>query len=329
MLTLQTSAFGVPEAMLSKDWRQIYGDWQSKNCSWASYQSTSGKKSGYARCGRGRRPVVIMPGYSEPALKYIETVFDLQQADPEVGPFYIWELPGQGTSDRLGSTPVLVHVDTSSRYIDDFLNFIDIELKRSEYSKPILIAHSTGALVAMVASLRRSGEIAGVIALSPLVRPNLPLPPWSVSFIAGVYNFFGYGMSSVWGQSSKPIEHQTFESNQSTDSKIRWTVSHTILVENQNLFSHGISWDWLGSTLKLGDELLNGKDRIKSKIVMIKPEQDFYVSGVDSEKLCKSITRCESSTISGDKHETLQLTDTKRDGVMATILSVLTTSSGL
>jgi alpha-beta hydrolase superfamily lysophospholipase len=182
----------------------------------------------------------------------METVHDLIAAVPDAGPIFVWELPGQGTGDRLGFTPVLVHVDKDFRYIDDFLTFWDTELKKPEFAKPVIVAHSTGALVAFAASERRPDDLAGIMALSPLVRPNLPMPVNFVYFIAKSYHHLGFGESAVWGQASRPIENQKFETNKSTDSTIRWNISHNLLVENPQIFTHGISWDWLKSMIKMG-----------------------------------------------------------------------------
>ncbi len=316
-------SFAVPEPDLSRTWRDIYGDWQKTNCVWLRYESSSGKKTGFARCGVGNKPVVILPGYSEPALKYMETVYDLIKADTGLGPFYVWELPGQGTSDRLGPTAYLVHVDTPDRYIDDFLRFMEQEVRSRYSSKPILVAHSTGALIAFNAAARRSGDISTIVALSPLVRPALPLPSSIVGLIAQFYRWFGFGSSSVWGQSSKPVEDQTYATNKSTDSSVRWNISHSVLVENPNLFSHGVSWDWLSSVLDRGDDILANYKNINLPVAIIKPESDFYVNGVASDAFCKNLVDCTSTTISGDMHELLQLSDGKRNVVMSAILNKL------
>jgi alpha-beta hydrolase superfamily lysophospholipase len=317
------SCLAVPEAELSINWRSLYSDWQKSHCKWSYYLSGSGKKSGFAMCGQGRRPIVILPGYSEPALKYMETVHDLMAAVPDAGPIFVWELPGQGTGDRLGYTPVLVHVDKDFRYIDDFLTFWDTELKKPEFAKPVIVAHSTGALVAFAASERRPDDLAGIMALSPLVRPNLPMPVNFVYFIAKSYHHLGFGEFAVWGQASRPIENQKFETNKSTDSTIRWNISHNLLVESPQIFTHGISWDWLKSMIKMGGEVLDNSSKIKTKIQIIKPEKDFYVDGSSSESFCKSLSRCSWVNIPGDKHETLQLVDKRRDEVLTRITDFL------
>lgn len=311
--------FGLTEDKLSSDWRTVYETWPKTHCSWSSFVSESGKKTGFVRCGQGTRPVVLLPGYSEPAVKYLETVFDLSQARPDLGPIYVMELPGQGTSDRLGDSPFQVHVDKDTRYTDDFQKFIDAEVVQTGAAKPIIISHSTGGMVALAAAARKTDQFDRIVALSPLIRPNLPLPVWAVRIISSLYVKFGFNETPVWGQASKPVEDQIFERNNSTSSKTRWTISHTLLVENPKIFTHGISWAWLKSVISEGDYVWDAREIIKIPILMIKPEKDFFVNGEQADYFCKSLATCEIKTIAGDKHETLQLADYPRDQTLAWI----------
>lgn len=317
-------AWSYPEAQLESDWRQIYETWNQKNCVWSSFKSDSGKKTGFTRCGKGAKPVVVIPGYTEPTVKYLETVYDLSEKLPEYGPFYVVELSGQGTSDRLGRSPTLVHVDKDTRYSDDLLLFLETEVRRDGEAKPLVIAHSTGAMVALVSATRKPEQFEKIVALSPLIRPNLPLPVWLVRIIAATYVGLGFDETPVWGQASRPIEDQKFEKNNSTDSKIRWTISHNLLVENPLIFTHGISWAWLKSMIAEGDYVWDSQTRLKTPLLMMRPEKDFYVNGDEADRFCKGAANCQIKVVAGDKHETLQLSDGLRDPVLAGILTFMT-----
>lgn len=320
---VNSPAFGVPEDILDRVWRDLYNETSGTNCSWFTFMSDSGKRTGFVRCGSGTKPIVILPGYTEPAKKYMETVLDLSLKRPDLGPIYVMELPGQGSSDRLGSSPVLVHVDKDTRYADDFRTFLSIEVLKNGRSKPIVIAHSTGAIVAYGAAARAPENFDKIIALSPLVRPILPLPPWAVEIVSWLHVKLGFDETPVWGHSPKSINDETFKTNHTTSSSVRWHLFHTYLQVHPSLYTNGISWGWLKSIISEGNFIWKQKDQIKTPILVIRPDKDFYVNVEESDRFCLALPNCSIKSIPGDKHETLQLADPERNQTLYWIIDFI------
>ena len=100
------------------------------------------------------------------------------------------DLPGHGQSGgRRG------HIDAFSEYVEA------IEASLGEIgssSRPILLAQSMGALVALQVALKNQAELSGLILLSPFLRLRLPVPAWKV--------WLANHLSKSWPTFSLPTE---------------------------------------------------------------------------------------------------------------------------
>ena len=325
-------AFAISEAILERDWDMVINrSWQA--CYAGAFSDGEGnlKKVAYRRCGpkTPKKPVVIIPGYTEPAMKYAELVGDLAQQMPDRGPWYVLDLPGQGDSDKLfDEVPAhdqrLVHLDVPERYPQALINFLQkIVLPENDNHVPDVIGHSTGALIAIVVFSKKP-ELAGSLVLSaPLIEPKMPVPSFFALGVSKLYCELGLCAAPVWGRNPVPLETRTFEDNISTTSRARWAASYRIAKTYPGYYSSGASWGWLHSALTLGTAAKREETSMSHRTLMLMADDDRFVEAWPSDQLCKRSARCERVFFAQSRHEILNEVDSIRDQALARIQNFL------
>ena len=320
-------AHAADEALLDAAWDQVIGaPWQACHSGEFFDDLTPSRKVAYRRCGKqtAGHPVLIIPGYTEPAMKYVELATDLSIKMPEFGPWYLLDLPGQGASDRLVNLQLVdrrvVHVDIPERYPKAVLELIKkVILPENKGESPAVIAHSTGALVFMSALQRAPGLASKVVMTAPLIWPKTPFPNFFVSVMAKLHCKFGFCESTAWGRQTVPIEAKTFETNISTTSRPRWLASHKIGLKYPEYYSSGTSWGWLKMAMTLGSEISSAETPMGPGTLMLMADDDGYIDPKPSLDACARSPGCETVTLKGSRHEILHEIDAVRNQAVESI----------
>ena len=316
------------EAALDKAWDQLIdAPWQACDAGEFFDDLRPSRKVAYRRCGnfKNRQPVLIIPGYTEPVMKYMELVADLSAKMPELGPWYLLDLPGQGASERLVNIKEadrrVVHVDVPDRYPLAVLGMITKVIKpENSGTAPNVIAHSTGALVFMSA-LEKSAHIARrAVMTAPLIWPKTPFPNFFVSIMARLHCQFRLCEATAWGRQTVPIEEKTFESNISTSSRARWLASHRIGLKYPEYYVSGTSWGWLNMAMTLGSKISRAKSPMPPGTLMLMADDDGYIDPKPSLEACERSAGCETVTLKGSRHEILHEIDLIRNQAIEEII---------
>lgn len=136
------------------------------------------------RRGAGRRVVLFINGRSEWIEKYDSLPDEL---DPECQDTWItFDHRGQGASGGLRA-----HVANISEYVADLEHIVKLTCDCSPYA---IVAHSMGALIALVAVLQgRLAPQALVMSAPLLLMPRRQMPRWCMHLISSLYCRLGYG----------------------------------------------------------------------------------------------------------------------------------------
>ena len=118
-----------------------------------TFTTRDGKRIRYALFGATERPlrgtVILLQGRNECIEKYFETIRDLQKAGLGVATF---DWRGQGGSQRLLRNPRRGHVRRFAHYVTDLEQFYQ-DIVLPDCRLPLFVlAHSTGALIALLAA---------------------------------------------------------------------------------------------------------------------------------------------------------------------------------
>ena len=316
-----SQTLAAPEALLEANWDHLIDQpWQQ--CKTGEFQDelVPSKSIAYRRCGGvgSMRPVIIVPGYTEPAMKYVELMSDLSSRLPQLGPWYLLDLPGQGASERLvdtkGIDQRLVHVDIPDRYPQSVVTLVKkIILPENKKNHPLAVSHSTGALVLM-AALRQSPDlIRAAVMTAPLIKPKMPLPQFVVAELAAIHCRLGFCAYTAWGRAPEAIQEKTFEKNVSTSSKARWSASHRIGIKYPGYYSSGTTWGWLNMAMILGREVASAENPMGSQVLMLMAEDDSYIDPPAAIEACKKSKACTFEFMGKSRHEIFHEIDSIRD----------------
>ncbi len=281
-----------------------------------TFKARDGKRLRYARFAAEARPlngtVVILPGRNESIEKYFETIGDLSRRGFGAA---IFDLRGQGASDRLVSRPRRGHVTDFNDYVEDIEPFFqDVVLPdcRGPY---FILAHSTGALVALLAAPALANRVQRMMLLSPLLGlyPE-PLSMRATGRLCSFLHAVGLGQLAMARGGAAP-----FESNVLTSDPARYARNLAILREHPDLGIDGPTATWVravchGIERAHAQRFLAG---VTVPILMVAAGADKVVDSRATESYAHTLRTASLLTIQGARHELLQERDIFREQVFA------------
>jgi lysophospholipase len=274
----------------------------------------------YARFAATGRPlkgtVIIVTGRNEYIEKYFETIRDLSERG--LGTL-IFDLRGQGLSDRLISDP-------ARGYIDDFRDYArDLEEIFEKVALPdcrgpfFLLGHSIGAVIGLLAAPAMVNRIRRMVLLGPLLAyPQLPISTPTLRRITGAMRLFGLGRTYVTGTRDRRAV-TPFAVNKLTTDHTRYERNLTLRRLHPELALAGPTASWVHASCKAID-MIEDPDflaLINVPILIIAAGADEVVSTPAIERLTLRLRAGSMVTIDGARHELLQESDMYREQVLA------------
>ena len=271
----------------------------------------------YARFAAEGRPlrgtIVLLPGRSESIEKYFETISDLSKRGFGVA---IFDLRGQGGSDRLARNPRLGFVTDFQDYVADIEPFFqDVVLPdcRGPY---FVLGHSTGALVALLAAPALSNRVQRMMLLSPLfgLAPPASLSPRNTRRLCSLLHATGLGQLTV-----KRPDTATFDGNLLTSDAQRYDRNQTIFSARPELGIGGPTATWVRSVFHALDQAQSSqfKARVTVPILVVAASADRVVDTGATERYVAGLRTASLLTIQGARHELLQERDIFREQLLA------------
>jgi lysophospholipase len=297
--------------------RQTQGNPVPPGASAGMMTAFDGKQVRYAlfpsrgKCGT----VVVLPGRNECIEKYFETVGDLTKRGFAVA---MLDWRGQGGSDRLLRDPRRGHVGSFDDYVadlDQFFREIVLPDCRPPYT---ILAHSTGGLIALLATPRLINRVRRVVLLSPLleVKADLPLAP--LKWFVRTLHVLGLGRLYAIGPSRRGKE-VPFQPNALTSDPDRWARNQELLETHPELFVGGPTATWMNAAWNTVERVRDPDFRaaVKLPVLFIAAGGDRVVSTPAIERYAQGLRSARVLTIDGARHELLQEADFYREQVFA------------
>ncbi|GLS34071.1 lysophospholipase [Mesorhizobium albiziae] len=284
------------------------------------FKARDGKQIRYARFGVNGRPVkgtvIVLPGRNECIEKYFETIGDLQTRGFTVATF---DWRGQGGSDRLIGDPMRGHVDSFDSYVRDLEQFFD-EIVLPDCRSPFyLLAHSTGALVALLAAPAMVNRVRRMVLIAPFLElKKTSLSMKSVRRLSGFLNWTGLGQLYIGGgpQTRDPAP---FAGNVLTTDRRRYARNTDIYRKFPELGLGGPTAAWIHAASVAAERVRDPEFMAKIRIPSL-----FIAAGADDVVSTRAIedyaSRLRSGTvltIDGARHEILQEADIFREQALA------------
>ncbi len=278
-----------------------------------------GKRLRYARFAAEGRPlkgtVVIQTGRNECIEKYFETIRDLSKRGLGVA---IFDLRGQGGSERLIRNPERGYVDSFIDYVGDVGVFFE-EIVLPDCRGPyFMLAHSTGALVALLAAPTLANRVQRMVLSAPLLEfAGQPLTMHGTLRLSSF--LYGLGLGTMYLGHGKRDENPPFERNVLTSDPERHARNVDIYRHYPKLGIGGPTVAWIRAAC-LASERVQDPDYIESLKVptlIVAAGADKVVDTPAIERFTQHLRTGSLVTIDGARHELLQEADVYREQFFA------------
>ncbi|MGB8816503.1 MAG: alpha/beta hydrolase [Rhizobiaceae bacterium] len=279
-----------------------------------------GKRLRHALLPAAGRPlngtVIILHGRNECIEKYFETMQDLSARGFGTATF---DWVGQGGSDRLLKDPMRGHVTDFDRYVED-LNYYFENVVLPDCRAPFyILAHSTGSLIALLASPGLTNRVRRMVLCAPLLgMTNQPLGQKQIKRLSGFLTMIGLGSMYMSG-GPRPRETLPFEDNRLTSDPVRYKRNSRLFEEHRHLGLGGPTARWVHASCIAGEQVQEPdfKAKIQVPTLVVAAGDDKIVSNATIERFVVGMRSTALVTVDGGRHELLQEKDYFRDQVLA------------
>lgn len=278
-----------------------------------------GKRLRYARFAAEGRPlkgtVVIQTGRNECIEKYFETIRNLSARGLGVA---IFDLRGQGGSERLIRDPHRGYVDSFMDYVGDVGVFFE-EIVLPDCRGPyFMLAHSTGALVALLAAPTLANRVQRMVLSAPLLE--FAGQPFSMRGTLRLSSFlYGFGLGTMYLGHGKRDENPPFEGNVLTSDPERHARNLNIYRRHPELGIGGPTVAWVRAACLASERVQDPEyiTSIKVPTLIVAAGADEVVDTPAIERFTQHLRTGSLVTIDGARHELLQEADVYREQFFA------------
>ena len=265
------------------------------------------------------KSLVIVPGRTEPAIKYAELIYDLKDLGFNI---YIMDHQGQGESQRILTDTHKGHVVDFKHYVKDFELFMQQVVYAVKQSQPIhLISHSMGGAIATHYMSLHPRVFAKAVMVAPMYEMNTaPYSETIARYYAKLLITTGKGNNYAPDYGPYVPENDTFEKNVSTHSESRFLASKYIFTNMPELAVGGPTARWVHESLKATQKI--DQLSIETPTLLLQAGLDQTVKPARQEEFCKK-GMCELITYPEAFHEILMEKDSIRDEALKEIKSFL------
>jgi len=283
------------------------------------FKARDGRQIRYARFAATGRPekgtVILLQGRNECIEKYFETVRNLSARGLGTATL---DWRGQGGSDRLIRDPQRGYVRSFRDYADD-LDIFFKEIVLPDCRGPYyILAHSTGALVALLASPRLVNRVQRMVLLTPFLGiPGQRYSMKAIRLMTTALTLLGLGRLYVkWGP---PKAAAPFEVNELTSDSARYRRNTSMFDAHPRLALGGPTVRWLraASAAALVVSRPDFMARMRIPTLIVAAGADTVVSTRAIARYARYLRLSSLLTIDGARHEILQEADFYREQLLA------------
>lgn len=259
--------------------------------------------------------IVLLQGRNECIEKYYETIINMTAMGFWVATF---DLRGQGGSDRLVKNPEAGHVQRFRDYEQDVSLFMEQIVLPDTRLPFYLVAHSTGALVALSMAPNLANRIERMALCSPFIQlAGQALPRPAVFAIAATLSLIGLGRMRL----GKDQRERSFIGNPLTSDEIRFARNLALMQTRPELFIGSPTARWLYETLKTASRITKQEHltNIHVPTLLLAPVLDPITPFGAQEELSRNFRAAQLIPVTGARHELLHERDIFRSQALAAI----------
>jgi lysophospholipase len=312
-LMLPAIALGIPEEDLAVEWnKKIIPHFETMTT--GTINNPQGLKLKYFFHKRpgNKKSLVIVPGRTEPAIKYAELIYDLRDSGLNI---YIMDHQGQGASDRILSDSQKGHVVLFENYVDDLAQFNKEVVDVHESGPRYILAHSMGGAIAAQYMSKYQKTFTKAVLTSPMFSiDSKPFP----ETIARLYS--SLLVKTKKGENYAPgnglyygpyvAKNNTFEKNMLTHSVARFGFFKELFETQPSLIVNGPTSRWAYEALK-ATRNIDGLN-LETPVLLFQAGSDLIVKPSRQNSFCRK-GNCELIKYPAAAHEIFMENDGIRD----------------
>lgn len=244
--------------------------------------------------------VVIVGGYAEVFDKYIELIYNFNQAGYTV---FTFDQRGLGGSDRILKCDKQdkTHIDSYKNYLLDLDKYVkDIVMPRFS-GRLVGFAHSMGGGV-MARYLELHNDVFSAVVLSsPMLEPATgDFPLWTAKALAKVGGALPI-LNSQFAPGQTPYDpNAAFENNMDTSSELRFEFYQKWRNDRLHLTNGGGTYRWINEAFKLSKIAVKEAKRAQTPIIIFQPTKDTFVGADGQVEFCDNASDCTIVPVAAD-----------------------------
>lgn len=275
---------------------------------------------------QNRRCLVILPGRSEPIMKYAEVFYDLDHALKQQGSdhhIFLMDHRGQGRSSREGITLQVGHVNDFNEYVSDLRYFVENIVKPSRCDGVSVVAHSMGAGIVLRYLDFYPDTFDRLVLSSPMLKiQTKPYPYLAARTIVQANVLRGKGKEYAPGQVDHNPEAK-FEENKFTTNPQRFRMAQNIYEWFQDTKLGGTSNKWILEVMKGTNEVRKNYRKVNAPMKVFTAGTELYSELGEMNDLCTKAMDCQLTHFPTSKHEIFMDSDETRNLALKLTLDTL------
>jgi lysophospholipase len=271
---------------------------------------------------KNKKTLVILPGRTEPALKYAEVIYDLRKLGFNI---YVLDHQGQGASDRLLADSHKGYVEHFVDYARDLSGWLDeVVVPETQGQDRYLLAHSMGGAISTIYLAYGKPLFKKAVLCAPMMEINTkPYKENIGRILSNVLVLAAQGKKYAPGKGPYLVDEDTFEINEVTHSKARFNYAKAIFVTKPELVLGGPTSRWVSQSLKATKRIDTLAQKITIPILLLQSGMDLIVHPGRQNSFCSKNSNCKKIHYANAYHEILQETDDIRDQALIEIKKFL------
>lgn len=262
--------------------------------------------------------VVLLQGRNETIEKYFETARDLGRKGLQTATF---DWRGQGGSTRLLRDPLRAHVESFHAYEEDLDAFFEQVVLPDCRPPYYLVAHSTGALVALLSAPRLANRVRRIVLCAPFLGlHDETLSPGQIRALSAFLTTIGLHWVYLGPEPAKFL-NRPFSGNKVTSDPARFARNQAIVSARPSLALGAPTAGWLAAASRALRRVWEPEfiASIHTPVLLVAAGLDEVVSSTAIEQYAAWLRSGAYISIDGARHELLQEADMFREQLLAAI----------
>jgi lysophospholipase len=259
--------------------------------------------------------IVIVPGRSEPWVKYAEVFYDLYQDGYSI---YCYDHRGQGMSPHLSSvSPQIEYVADFNDYTRDLEDFMREIVLPAGDANLFLLAHSMGGGIASQYLTRGENPFKAAVLSAPMLTINTK--PYSIPVAEAITAAaIDIGLGEHYALGQKDYDPK---SNDVTSSPERFWMEGAIFKMYPQTIIGGASSGWVHRALVGTAKIRRKMKNVTTPVLMFQAGKDQLVMPSGENQGCAAAKSCKLMVFPESQHEILMEKDAIRGPALQAIES--------